>query len=42
MKDLKSDFILLGKLGTEVNDLIFSTKILYYENLAKKLNNLLL
>ena len=33
---LESDFILLEKLITELNDLIFSTKILYYENLAKK------
>ena len=36
------DFILLEKLITELNDLIFSTKTLYYENLAKKLNNPLL
>ena len=36
---LKSDFILLEKLITELNDSIFSTKTLYYENLAKKLNN---
>ena len=39
---LESDFILLEKLITELNDLIFSTKTLYYENLAKKLNNPLL
>ena len=39
---LESDFILLEKLITELNDLMFSTKTLYYENLAKKLNNLLL
>ena len=38
----ESDFILLEKLITEFNDLIFSTKTLYYENLAKKLNNPLL
>ena len=38
----ESDFILLEKLITELNDLIFSTKTLYYENLAKKLNNPLL
>ena len=31
----ESDFILLEKLITELNDLIFSTKTLYYENLAK-------
>ena len=36
---LESDFILLEKLITELNDLIFSSKTLYYENLAKKLNN---
>ena len=39
---LESDFILLEKLITELNDLIFSTKTLYYKNLAKKLNNPLL
>ena len=39
---LESDFILLRKLTTELNDLIFPTKTLYYENLAKKLNNPLL
>ena len=39
---LESDFILLERLITELNDLIFSTETLYYENLAKKLNNLLL
>ena len=39
---LESDFILLEKLITELNDLIFSTKTLYCENLAKKLNNPLL
>ena len=32
----ESDFILLEKLIIEFNDLIFSTKTLYYENLAKK------
>ena len=39
---LESEFILLEKLITELNDLIVSTKTLYYEHLAKKLNNLLL
>ena len=39
---LENDFILLEKLITELNDLIFFTKTLYYENLAKKLNNPLL
>ena len=38
----ESDFILLEKLITELNNLIFSAKTLYYENLAKKLNKLLL
>ena len=38
----ESDFIPLEKLITEHNDLIFSTKTLYYENLAKKLNKPLL
>ena len=36
---LESDFTLFEKLITELNDLIFSTKTLHYENLAKKLNN---
>ena len=36
---LESDFILLEKLITELNDLTFSTKTLYYENLTEKLNN---
>ena len=31
----ESDFVLLEKLTTELNYLIFSTKTLYYENLAK-------
>ena len=38
----ESDFIVLEKLITEIKDLIFSTETLYYENLAKKLNNQLL
>ena len=38
----ESNFILLEKLITELNDLIFSTKTFYYENLAKKSNNPLL
>ena len=36
------EFILVEKLIIEVNDLIFSTKTLYYGNVAKKLNNPLL
>ena len=39
---LESDFTLLEKLITKLNAVIFSTKTLYYENLAKKLNNPLL
>ena len=39
---LESGFILLEKLITELNDLTFSTEILYYESLGKKLNGLLL
>ena len=35
----ESDFVFLESLITEINELISSTKKLYYENLAKKLNN---
>ena len=38
----ESDFVLLETLITEINKLISSTRNLYYENLAKKLNNPLL
>ena len=38
----ESDFVFLENLMTEINELISSTKNLYYENLAKKLNNPLL
>ena len=38
----ESDFVLLETLITELNELIATTKALYYENLAKKLNNPLL
>ena len=38
----ESDFIFLENLITELNELIFSTKASYYENLQRKLNNLLL
>ena len=37
----ESDFVLLETLITELNELIVTTKALYYENLGKKLNNLL-
>ena len=35
----ESDLVFLENLITEINELISSTKNLYYENLAKKLNN---
>ena len=35
----ESDFVYLQNLIIELNKLISSTKALYYENLAKKLNN---
>ena len=38
----ESDFVFIENLITEINELISSTKNLYYENLAKKLNNPLL
>ena len=38
----KSDFMFIKTLITEINDLITSTKDLYYKNFAKKLNNPLL
>ena len=38
----EGDFVSLEALITDINELISSTKNLYYENLAKKLNNPLL
>ena len=38
----ESDFALLETFITELNELISSSKSLYYENLGKKLNNPLL
>ena len=38
----ESDFGLVERSVTELSDLISRTKALYYENLAKKLNNPLL
>ena len=38
----ESDFLLLEGLIKELNELIFTTKALYYENLCKKLNDPLL
>ena len=38
----ESDFLLLEIIITEPNELINTTKALCYENLSKKLNNLLL
>ena len=36
---VESDFIIIEALITEINDLITSAKDLYYNNLAKRLNN---
>ena len=38
----ESDFLILETLLIELDELISSTKALFYKNLAKKLNNLLL
>ena len=38
----ESDFLFLESIVNELNELISSTKALYYENLAKKINNPLL
>ena len=38
----ESDFVYLQNLFIDLNELISSTKALYYEKLTKKLNNLLL
>ena len=38
----EGDFVLLQNLIIELNDLISTSKTMYYENLAKKLNNPLL
>ena len=38
----ESDFVLLETLIAEPNELVSTTKALYYENLGKKLNNPLL
>ena len=38
----ESDFVYLENLIIELNELISSTKALYHENLAQKLNNPLL
>ena len=38
----ESDFFFFENLLTEINEFISSTKALYYENLAKKLNSSLL
>ena len=35
----EDDFVLLETFKTELNELIFSSKILYYESCRKKLNN---
>ena len=36
------DFVFIESLVNEINDLVSNTKSLYYDNLAKKLNNPLL
>ena len=36
---MQNNFGFLKALITELNELVSSTKTLYYENLAKKLNN---
>ena len=38
----QSDFLLLEILITELNELMNTTKALYYQNLSKRLNNPLL
>ena len=38
----KSDFVLLETLITELNKLVSTTKVLYYKNIGKKLNDPLL
>ena len=38
----ESDFVLLETLITELNELVSTTKALYYENIGKKLNDPLL
>ena len=38
----ESDFVILETLITEINELISTTKTLYYVNFAKKLNDRLL
>ena len=38
----ESDFVLFKTLITELNELVSTTKALYYENIGKKLNDPLL
>ena len=38
----ESDFVFIERLVNEINELISNAKNLYYDNLAKKLNNPLL
>ena len=42
MVDFESDFVFLVTFITELNELISSTKTLYFKSLVKKLNNSLL
>ena len=41
-RKLESDFVFIESLVNEINDLVSNAKNLYYDNLAKKLNNQLL
>ena len=41
-KRFESDFVFVESLVNEINDLVSNAKNLYYDNLAKKLNNPLL
>ena len=38
-KRFESDFVFVESLVNEINDLVSNAKNLYYDNLAKKLNN---
>ena len=41
-KRFESDFVFVESLVNEIDDLVSNAKNLYYDNLAKKLNNPLL
>ena len=42
IRRFESDFVVLETSITELNELLCTTRVLYYENLGKKLNNPLL